>query len=111
MLYAFIHQQQQEKADSLCIIYTVGGLIKDNSGNLVCINLLNITAKNIIFQFHYSIYLWLLYFSSPIHLNIYKLVFNELVTSFRKVNQDDALFQVVMPFVQKILILKSFSST
>lgn len=44
MLYAFIQQQQQEKADSLCIIYTVGGLIKDNSGNLVCINLLNITA-------------------------------------------------------------------
>ena len=36
MLFAFIKQQQQDNAVSLCIIYTVGGLIKDNSGNLVC---------------------------------------------------------------------------
>lgn len=35
MLYAFVQQQQQEKAGGLCIIYTVGGLIRDKNGNLV----------------------------------------------------------------------------
>ena len=35
MLYAFVQQQQQEKADGLCIIYTVGGVIRDKNGNLV----------------------------------------------------------------------------
>ena len=39
MLFAFIQQQQQEKAVSLCIIYTVGGFMKDNNGNLVWLEL------------------------------------------------------------------------
>ena len=36
MLYAFIQQQQQQNANSLHITYTVGGLMKDKNGNIVC---------------------------------------------------------------------------
>jgi hypothetical protein len=35
MLYAFIQQQQKEKVDGLCIIYIVGGSMRDEKGNLV----------------------------------------------------------------------------